>query len=263
MEYEKKVNKMKYKKILLVAILLLCFQSTLMAQDASTAKELIRQVEDLMRSDEVITEISMEIVTPDWRRTLVFKSYDDRQGDQSFIHILEPVRDRNTTFLRQQRQLWSYLPQAERTLKIPPSMMMQSWMGSDFTNDDLVKESSLVSDYEHEYNGTVEEDGNTYHQVTLIPKPDAPVTWGKIEALLRENPLTPYTYRYFDRRGELRKTMVLDQLGTISGRTLPTRWTMTTTNKPGHKTIITLESIEFDPQIPARIFTRQFLRNPR
>lgn len=219
-----------------------------------------------MRSDRSYAELTMEIVTPGWQRTVSMRSYDDREGERSFIHILSPRRDENTTFLRVGFNLWMYLPRAERTIRIPPSMMLNSWMGSDFTNDDLVKESSYVDDYEHELTG-IEEleelDGLRCYHIVMRPKPDAPVTWGRVEVWIGVEPLLPVLYRYYNQRGELRKEMIMGEVSEMDGHLLPTVWTMRTMAKPGHSTVIRLESMDFDADIPDSVFTRRHLRSPR
>ena len=247
------------------AILLLLITQLVSGQDQSDprAYELIKKAEELMRSDAVYNEMTMEVITPDWKRTLKMKSWDDRKNSRSFIHILTPARDKDTTFLQVDKKLWSYLPRAERTIKIPPSMMLQSWMGSDFSNDDLVKESSVVNDYYHRDLGEEEIDGLKCYKIQLDPKPGAPVTWGKIIIWAGVEPFVPVKYQYFNRRGELRREMVMSQLKEMDGRLIPVRWTMTTTNKPGHSTVITINKILFNPQMPDRIFKLQYLRNPR
>jgi outer membrane lipoprotein-sorting protein len=227
------------------------------------AKALIERMESLMRSDTAYTEMTMEIVTPDWRRSLSMHSWDDRHGKRSFIHILSPARDKDTTFLRLDYQLWMYLPRAERVIKIPPSMMLQSWMGSDYSNDDLVRESSLINDYDHELKGIEEVEGQRCYVVDLIPKEGAPVTWGRIETAISVDPFLPVRSRYFNRRGELDKEMVFSEVREMGGRRIPVTWTMRTIGKEGHETVIHLDKIEFDIEIPERVFTQQFLRNPR
>ena len=156
-----------------------------------------------------------------------------------------------------------YVPRAERVIKIPPSMMLQSWMGSDFTNDDLVRESSMVNDYTHELKAVEEINGLRCTTITLIPKKGAAVTWGRIEASISIDPFAPVRFRYFNRRDELRKEMVMSEIKEMGGRRLPVVWTMRTVGKEGHATVMYLQNIEFNAQLPNRVFTQQFLRNPR
>lgn len=257
---------MKNIQIVIITVLLLSFGSfILQAQEESDqqAYELIKKAEELMRSDSSYNEMTMEVITPDWKRTLQMRSWDDRVNKRSFIHILSPARDKDTTFLKVDKKLWSYLPRAERTIKIPPSMMLQSWMGSDFSNDDLVKESSIVNDYIHKYLGKEKIADLECHKIQLEPKEGAPVTWGKIIIWVAVDPFVPVKYNYFNRRGEMRREMIMSDLKEMDGRLIPVTWTMTNTGKPGHSTVMHLKKIEFNPEISERIFQQQYLRNPR
>ncbi len=248
----------------LLALLILASVSlAATAQEDISATEIIERMENLMRSDSAYTEMTMDIVTPDWRRSLEMRSWDDRAGKRSLIHILNPARDRDTTFLRIDYQLWMYLPRAERVIKIPPSMMLQSWMGSDFTNDDLVRESSLINDYTHELAGIEEIDGLPSYVLNLYPKEGAPVTWGRIEAAISVDPFVPVRQRYYNRRGELDKEMIMSDIREVGGRQIPVTWTMRTIDKQGHATVMHIERIDFNVDIPERIFSQQYLRNPR
>lgn len=246
-----------------IVLLSLCASALIATRQELTAQQIIDRVEQTMRSDSAYMAASMQIVTPEWSRTVAFKSYDDRRTDRFFIHILSPVRDKDTTFLREDRNLWMYLPRAEKTIRIPPSMMSQSWMGSDFTNDDLVKESSYVEDFTHELRGTVTIEGSECWHLVMVPKPDAPATWGRIEVYVTIDPLLPWRYDYYNQRGELRKRMQMSDVKTMDGHLMPTRWIMTSVDKPGNATIISIDEIDFDAKLPDRVFTQQYLRNPR
>jgi outer membrane lipoprotein-sorting protein len=257
---------MMRKQLIVIGVILL-FSLPIAAQEIDLENidpsEQIKPAEDLMRADNTYTEITMDIVTPDWKRQLSMRNWGDRLGKRSFIQILSPARDENTTFLRLDRQLWMYLPRAERTIKVPPSMMMQSWMGSDFSNDDLVQESSYVTDYTHEFKGMEEVEGLQCYVIILVPKPEAPITWGKVEIAVSSDPFVPVRYQFFNRRMEMRKQMIMSEIKRFGSRELPTVWTMTTADKEGHQTIIRVNKMEFNLDLPERVFTRQYLRNPR
>jgi outer membrane lipoprotein-sorting protein len=234
------------------------------AQDNLTAKEIIERVEDQMRSNRSVAELEMRVVTPKWRRTMLARSYDDREEDRSFIHILSPKRDEDTTFLRRGKELWMFRPSVERTTKIPPSMMHNSWMGSDFSNDDLVKESSYITDYDHELVGTEEFQGRQCYNIKMTPKPDKAITWSRVEVLVLLDPPVPVRYRFYNRRGELDKEMILpvDSIKEMGGRRIPTLWIMQPMDKPGNHTEIEIKSMEFDAEMPEGVFTQRALENP-
>ena len=150
---------------------------------------------------------------------MVFKFWSEGT-EKSFILMLAPARDKGVTFLKIGREMWNYIPRINRVIKIPPSMMLQSWMGSDFTNDDLVKESSVVDDYTHEFLGREEEAGFDAYKVALTPKPTAPVVWAKIVEWIRVDDYVPLKAEYYNERGELIRTLVFLDIEEMGGRTI-------------------------------------------
>ncbi len=167
---------MKKTNLILLAIILLSLPA--IAQEL-TAKEIVDKADKKNRGDTQQGTMEMKIVRPDWERTVEMKSWS--KGDDYFIiYITAPAKDKGQVFLKRKKEIWNWVPTIDRMIKIPPSMMMQSWMGSDFTNDDLVKQSSIVKDYTHTL---LEEEvvrEQLCYKIELIPHPDAPVVWGKI-----------------------------------------------------------------------------------
>ena len=155
--------------------------------------------------------------------------------------------------------MWIYLPSVERVIKIPPSLMLQSWMGSDFTNDDLVKESSLPTDYTHRIEAETTEDGDPCYRLVATPKPNAPVVWGKLVLLVRKADFLPRREEFYDEQGTLQKTLYFDDIRGTGPRNYPMRWRMVSHDKPGHETTLTFSSLEFDKPISANTFTQQNL----
>ena len=145
----------------------------------SEGREILDKVEKLLWGSTVQGEYEMTIATPRWQRTIGLRLWMDRPR-RSFVRIVSPAKEAGIGSLRIGTEMWNYLPNVERIVKIPPSMMLQPWMGSDFTNDDLVKESSILEDYTHEVIGTVQLDSETVVQIEAVPKPDAAVVWGRI-----------------------------------------------------------------------------------
>jgi outer membrane lipoprotein-sorting protein len=223
------------------------------------AKSLVERVEEVFRGDTAQMKAAMTIQRPRWTRTVVFRSWDDRHGDRSFIRILDPKKDRGTGFLRDERTFWTYLPRVERTTRIPPSMMLQPWMGSDFTNDDLVRESSLIDDYTARYLGTKQLDGVEVHGVELLPNPEAPVVWARIEIWVETGTLAPRLEIFYDEpepgRFEPVRRMIFSDVRDVQGRPLPHRWHMETKEKPDHTTSIVLEEMVFDEKLGDEIFS--------
>jgi len=158
--------------------------------------------------------------------------------------------------------MWNYLPNIERTIKMPPSMMLQPWMGSDFTNDDLVKQSSAVDDYTQRILRTETAEGAVAYVVEALPKPDAAVVWGRILYWVRKADFIPLKQEYYSERGELVRVMTFSEVRPMGGRTMPTKWEMRPSDKPGNATTIVVRSALFDGAIEAEIFTQRNLQKP-
>jgi hypothetical protein len=154
--------------------------------------------------------------------------------------------------------MWNYLPNIERTIKIPPAMMMQPWMGSDFTNDDLVKESSVVDDYSHRLVPAAS--AGEVFVVESTPKPDAAVVWGRIVFEIRKADFIPVKEQFFDERGMLVRTMSFSDVRSLGGRIIPTRWEMRPVAKPNNLTAVVLKNALFDQAIDPELFTQRNLQ---
>jgi outer membrane lipoprotein-sorting protein len=195
------------RRIIILTTIITCLASPANAQEL-TASRIIAEADKLLRGDTNHGRYEMTITTPHWQRTLKMEAWA-KGKNKSFIHITYPAKEKDITFLKIDYSLWNYLPKIERVIKIPPSMMMQSWMGSDFTNDDLVKESSIVDDYEHRLLGTERLDDGEAYKIELIPKQDAPVVWGKIIFWVRKEGFIPLREEFYSERGELKKVMIV------------------------------------------------------
>lgn len=228
----------------------------------TTAKDIVEKMNELMRGTSTYSRVEMQIVTPRWKRAMIMDSWA-KGLDYYFIHIIAPPREANTTFLKRKRLLHQYLPSAEMRIKISPSMMMQSWMGSDFTNDDLVKESSIVDDYIHKLLGKEVIDKVNCYKVELIPKPDAPVVWDRIIIWVNPENYAPYQQDFFDSHGMKVRTMKFSHYKEIDGRTYPMVQTLTPLNKEGHSTTIITRAIRFNIPIDQNVFTIKNLETPR
>jgi outer membrane lipoprotein-sorting protein len=225
------------------------------AQDGVFARTLISQVQSRFRSDTSVATYTMRIETADWQRQVRMDAWDDRIRKRFFIRILTPKKDRDITWLKDGDNLWMYLPKLERDIRIPPSMMLSNWMGSDFTNDDLVKMESMVEDYIHKL---LSEENGVY-TVESVPQPDAPVVWGKIiRRITREG--IPLSEDFFDEHGKYIRHLAFDRVEMMGGRRIPTRWIMQPMDTPGKRTVMLLEQITFDEAIGDRVFTRANLR---
>jgi outer membrane lipoprotein-sorting protein len=232
------------------------------SEDAPQAKDVIEKMIHRLRGHVNVADYQMTVQRPSWTRTLAMKVWDDRTHSRVFVRITDPAKEAGTSFLRLGYNLWSYLPSVEKVMKIPPSMMLQPWMGSDFTNDDLVKESSYIDDYDHVITATEEEGGQRILKVELMPKPNAPVVWGKVIFWIREKDDIPTRQQFLDEKGRVIKDLSFQDLKMMDGVLLPTRWEMSPVLKEGQKTTLLLNAIDFDPvpPVPDSVFTEKNLK---
>ena len=222
------------------------------------ARTVVDRAESALWGKTLQSELTMTVTTPRWTRTLELAAWIDRPR-RSFIRILAPAKEAGIGSLRIGSEMWNYLPNVERTIKIPPSMMLQPWMGSDFTNDDLVKESSRIDDYTHRILG-VDTAANAYaYVVESVPRPDAPVVWGRIVMRVRRGDFLPVSEEFYDERGTLIRVMTFSNVRAIGGRTIPTKWEMRSVAKSGNVTTIVMKRATYDAPIAADVFTQRNL----
>lgn len=246
-------------RIASLVLLALTLWSPACQSEEVDAKAVIESVEALLWGRTMQGEIAMVITTPRWQRTLRLKVWMVRPN-QSFVRVRAPAKEAGIGSLRIGSEMWNFLPSVERVVKIPPSMMLQPWMGSDFTNDDMVKESSAVNDYSHRIIGTEIVDGKPAFQIEAVPKPEAAVVWGKIVYLVRKEDLMPLKQSYFSERGQLVRVLTFTDIKRIGGRVLPARWEMRPLAKPANSTVVTLENASYDQPIDPDIFTQRNLQ---
>ncbi|RMH60310.1 MAG: outer membrane lipoprotein-sorting protein [Zetaproteobacteria bacterium] len=239
----------------LFALLLVCARLGQAGAATDDARAVIAQVQERLRADASWARYEMHIVTPEWQRSLRFDAWDDRKGRRFLIRMRAPRKERGVSWLKDGANLWMYLPRLERDIRIPPSMMLSSWMGSDFTNDDLVKMESLVDDYRHRI---LAEDGQTI-TIESLPRPEAAVVWGRIVHVVGRDGL-PRQDDYYDEHGRHVRRLIFSAPAVMDGRRIPTRWVMITDAKPGHRTELILKDVRFNPPLPDELFTRANLR---
>lgn len=242
---------------ILVYLVSFCFQS-----HAQTAKEIMQRVDDKVRGTSNKSEMRMTIVRPDWKREVTMKGWS-LGTEYSLILITGPARDKGQAFLKRDNEMWNWQPSIDRVVKLPPSMMLQSWMGSDFTNDDLVKESSIVNDYTHTLAQDSVINGLSVYKIVLFPKPDAPVVWGKVVCYVEKKELNQLLVRYFDEDDFLVNTMVLSEIKNMGGRILPTKLEMIPADNPKQRTVIEYLDQQFNIGLKADFFSMQNMKRVR
>ena len=245
-----------YKRLgALFVLLLVCF-SSLTGQDA---REIIQKALDLQNGLSNEGTMEMTLVRPRYERTITMKTWS--LGNEYFmIYIQSPARDKGQVFLKRQTEMWNWVPSISRMIKLPPSMMGQNWMGSDMTNDDLVKMNSLVTDYEQNLVGEEVVEGLSCHIIELIPNPDANVVWGKIKLWVAKDEYFQLKGEYYDEDMELVNTMEASEITQFDDRRLPAKLVMTPVNKEGHKTIMTTKSLRFTVPIKESFFSQQNMK---
>jgi outer membrane lipoprotein-sorting protein len=235
------------------------FSFSAFAQDVA---EIIRKADEKFRGESSRGQTTMIIERPNWSREISMKTWS-LGNDYSLIYITAPAKEKGQVFLKRENEMWNWVPTIERMIKIPPSMMMQSWMGSDFTNDDLVRESSLEKDYSHKLLGKENMAGYECYKIELIPKPDAPVVWGKILMWVSKDEFHWLRGEYYDEDENLVNIEVLSEIKTMDDREMPTRMEMIPADKEGHKTVLIFDEIEFNVDLDESFFSQQNMRRVR
>lgn len=243
----------------LITVITLAITSLTFSQ---SAKEIVQKADELMRSNSSYSELKMTIAKPNWSRTMGMKVWA-LEPDYAMIYITEPARDKGTVTLKRKNEVWNWLPSAQRIIKIPPSMMLQSWMGSDFTNDDLVRQSSVVNDYNHKLIGEEKLNGYDCYKIEMIPKPEAGVVWGRIVTWITKNSYLQLQADHYDEDDVLIKSFIGSKEKKMDGRNILTYWEMIPVDKPGNKTIMEYESIQFNYKIDESFFSEQNMKRVR
>ncbi len=223
---------------------------------------LMKRTEALLEGRSSIAVMTMGIKTPSYERNVKMKLWS-KGRDYTLVRVLEGgPRETGMMTLKREKQLWNYLPQAGRVMKLPSGMMGDSWMGSDFTNDDLVRGSSIANDFTSSVDKTIEHEGRKAWFITLKPKPDAKVVWGKVELVLDRQSCVPLEQRFYDEEGALARRMAFSDLKQIGWRTFPMKLTMFPAEK-GRQTSISYESMELDVDVPDDTFSLRRLQQGR
>jgi outer membrane lipoprotein-sorting protein len=220
----------------------------------------VKYFEDLYRSDSSISVVELTVTRPRSTRTMTMKVWT-RGRDKALILIQQPVREAGAATLKVDANLWNYLPRIKRTIRIPPSMMLASWMGTDLTNDDLVRESSFSEDYAYQLVGRSNDPAGWV--VRFDAKPGLVGLWNRIELLLSADGTIPLQARYYDRKSRLARTMSWDDVRELGGRRLPVHMTLVPEDEPGHRTELHYREIQFDVDVPESTFSLSNLEQQR
>lgn len=236
-------------------LLLLCVTLPAIASE-ERAREVIDEMEQLYRGDSSDATMTMQVQTPNYNRTLTLtaQSFGKEYG---FYRIQAPKKDRGIATLKRDEEMWNYFPKINKVIKVPPSMMMGSWMGSDFTNDDLVKETQLIDAYSLALIETEDQ-----YKVTLTPKEQTVTVWGRIEYTISKDPLLPLSQAFFDEDGEKIRELTFHEPKEYNGKLMPSILEMRPLNKEGHLTRIMYDDIKFNvPEITKDTFSLRNLKS--
>ena len=226
--------------------------------DSPTIEEILQATDDFSRGESSRGIMEMKVVTKRYERSVTMELWS-KGTEHSLVRIMEPAKEKGVSTLKIEDNIWNYLPKVDRTIKVPASMMSGSWMGSHFSNDDLVQGSRLSEDFTATLAEEPAEDGSGTWTVDLVPHPDAPVVWGKVVVRVTAEML-PVATTYYDEDEALIRTMRFSDVQTLGGRTLPTRITVIPADAPEEYTEIRYRELTFDLEIPDTTFSLQALR---
>ncbi|ODW54286.1 outer membrane lipoprotein-sorting protein [Vibrio parahaemolyticus] len=241
------------------ALLFLLFTSLSYAESAF---DIVQKSDQAMRGKSSYSEATMEIVRPDWTRSMTMKSWT-KGTELSLVLVTAPAKDKGSTSLKRHREMWNWVPSIERVIKIAPSMLSQSWMGSDFTNDDLINQSSIVVDYQHALVGNDNFEGDKVWVIEATAKPDAPVVWNKVTLWISQSTYLQRKVEFYDEFDERVNVLTTYDVKELGGRKIATRMEMKPVDKPGNKTIFTTHQAQFDFDINDDFFSQQQMKSLR
>jgi outer membrane lipoprotein-sorting protein len=246
---------------IIITGLFLATGSLSFSQDLS-AMEIVKRANDKATGNTSQGIMKMTIERPGWSREVTMKSWS-KGTEYYLIYITEPARDKGQVFMKREQDMWNWMPSINRMIKLPPSMMGQSWMGSDFTNDDLVRMNSIIDDFTHKITGSEKIDGLDCYVIELIPKPEAAVVWGKIILWISKDDYYELKGAYYDEDEVLVNTMESSDIKQMGDRKLPSRTVMTPVDKPGNRTILEMLDVTFNKPIDDDFFSQQNMKNVR
>ena len=253
---------MYIKKLIFTLSLILGPALLILGQDLSP-KEIIRKADEKFNGEKTSTSImAMTIVRPTWERTIEFKNWTSGR-EYALTLITSPAKDKGQSFLKRQQEMWNWNPTISRLIKLPPSMMSQGWMGSDYTNDDILKESSVVNDYDHEIVGEEEYDGRICYKINMVAKEDAAVIWGHQLRWIDKKDFLFLKSELYDEDGYLVRTELGSEIKTMDGRLIPTRIELIPAEEEGQLTIIEMKEMKFNEPIEESFFSKQNMKRVR
>jgi len=239
------------KRALVISLLFLLLGAS--HTNAQDPQALVENAVNYLRGKTSRAEVQMTIHRPDWERTMTIKAWTQGRED-SIFWIAAPPKDRGNGTLKRGDEMWIYNPKINRVIKLPPSMMSQSWQGSDFSNNDLAKSDNIIGQYTHEIIGTETRDGKKVYVIRSLPKPGAPVVWGMQKLTIREDNIL-IKQVFFDEERELVKALTMEEIEKLGGKLYPVVWKMAKADAEDEYTMLDYRSLEFGVEISDRMFS--------
>jgi len=250
-------------KLLGAGFLLFLLFCSARAYTQPTATEIVKKADEKMRGEHSSeSTLTMQIIRPTWNRSINFKSWT-LGNDYSLVLITAPSKEKGQSFLKRKNEMWNWNPSINRVIKLPPSMLAQGWMGSDFTNDDLLNQSSVVVDYTHEISGIEKVSDKDCYKIILTPKEDAPVVWSKVILWISKTDYLELKAECYDEDEFLVKTETASMIKYMDGRLIATKLELVPSDKKGNRTIVTLNTVKFNKPLTESFFSQQNLQKIR
>ena len=224
-----------------------------------SAYDIVKQTDEKMRGKTSEATMIIKTIRPSWSREMKIKSWI-KGTENALLLIQSPAKEKGIVFLKRKKEVWNWIPALEKTIKLPPSMMSQSWMGTDFTNDDLVKESSIVNEYTHQILGDTTINNSPCYKIQCTPKAETAVVWGKVLLFIDKDSLLEMYVEFYDEESILINTMKSYDVKLMDGRLIPTRFEMIPVDKKNQKTEIIYESILFNRVLSDQFFTLEQMK---
>jgi len=252
------------KKQKLITIHLITFMLFIVSPSlAQNATEIVKKADEKWNGEKSShSKMTMKVIRPTWERTIEFKSWT-LDKDYALTLITSPPKEKGQTFLKRKTEMWNWMPTINRMIKLPPSMMADGWMGSDYTNDDILKESSMVVDYTHKITGSETIDGWKCWNIEMTPKEDAAVVWGKVIRWISKEEYMMMKSEYYDEYGDLVKTEFASDVKMMDNRKIPTKIEVVPSDKDNQKTVVIITNIKFNIDINESFFSQQNMKRVR
>lgn len=247
----------------ILGVLIVTGNQPLQSQNKLSAAEIIKKADEKFQGEETSQgEMEVVIKRPAWERTISVKSWS-KGKDYSLSLITAPAKEKGQSFLKRHNELWNWNPTISRMIKLPPSMMSQGWMGSDYSNDDILRESSITDDYDAVLLGEEEIEGYVCYKIELIPKEDVAVVWGKIISWIAKDEYYQLKAEYYDEDDYLVRTMLAYDITLFHDRKLPATMEIIPAEEEGNKTIVKLKNLKFNTPISEGFFSQQNMKKVR